>query len=218
MIGKIKSVAILILILFTVFSAYSLWSGKKVNSALSADILDVVNKNSTLQVELNEKQEELASVNSLALEQSKELSKQASEIDRLETLSSQTRVTTQTVFQEVKIPVIDTIVVVNTDTVYTRLASYSDKWLSFNARVFPNELKIDSISIINKFTLEVGFEKQGVFKKPVPRAYLLNKNPYTRINEITSIQFIEVTPWYNKNGYWLALGVVGGFILKNQLE
>ena len=167
---------------------------------------------------MNEKGEELSSVNSLVLDQSKELSKQASEIDRLQALSSQTRITTRTVFQDIVVPVIDTIVVVKTDTVRARIASFSDKWLTFSARVLPAALRLDTVSIVNEFTLEVGYEKQGVFKKPIPRAYLLNKNPYTRINEITSIQFIGVTPWYDKNGYWLVLGIVGGFILNNQLK
>ena len=215
---KIKSFVILILLLLVAFAAYSVWQTNKANSGLSGDVIDLVNEKNTLTSEINEKGEELASVNSLVLKQSKELSEQASEIDRLQTLSSQTRVITNTVFSDVEVPIIDTLIVENIDTVYVRSAAYSDEWLTFRARVLPSALKLDTVSITNRFTLEIGYEKQGLFKKPVPRAYLLSENPYTRTNEITSIQFEAETPWHQRKGLWLVTGLIGGFVLNNQLK
>jgi len=197
---------------------FQFFSNEKISSALSSDIIDLINEKSSIHRELLESGAELASVNSLVLEQSKEISQQATKINKLSILASQTRVKTKTEFVEIEIPLLDTIIINSTDTIRASKITFEDKWLNIHGWIYDDSLKIDTLTIQNKFTLEIGRERNGLFMRSTPKAYLLNENPYTTTDDITSIQFDEKKPWYEKKSIWLGVGFVLGTITNSKIK
>ena len=210
-----KTISLIILIVCLFFAIGGSFSLKTKNENLSFDLLKLSKENQNIYNSLNKFGEEIASSNSIVLNQSREISKQASEIDSLKTLKSQTKIKLITEFKDILIPFQDSIFIQKSDTVFFTKAEYSDDWISFSSEIKKEGLKINNISITNRYTVEIGYEKQGFFEKPIPRAYILNENPYTTTQTIQSFQFESVKPWHQKKGTWFVGGLIAGLIFNN---
>ncbi len=113
-----KTISLIILIVCLFFAIGGSFSLKTKNENLSFDLLKLSKENQNIYNSLNKFGEEIASSNSIVLNQSREISKQASEIDSLKTLKSQTKIKLITEFKDILIPFQDSIFIQKSDTVF----------------------------------------------------------------------------------------------------
>ena len=94
---------------------------------------------------------------------------------------------------ETKIITKDSLV---TDSVCGKCSFYfsnSNPWYSVDASVYPTEtpnqlsLSLD-LKVKNEYSIIVGEEKQGLFKKPKPFVEVLNHNPYSETESLRTYQ------------------------------
>ena len=139
------------------------------------------------------------------------------EIDRLKKVQSQVNVITTTI--------IDTVVVSHTDTVvqyfngdaYLKLPhsyNYSTEFLSFDALIKSDGLTLNSLKLDNKTTVNVGFKKQGLFKRDLPVVELKHTNPYIKTLGVTNVVIEEKKNPLKDNRVWCGLGLLVGLIIK----
>jgi hypothetical protein len=105
--------------------------------------------------------------------------------------------------------------ITSTDTIEYQKFSHSEKWFSINGKVQKKQLIIDSLSIHNEYTIEVGDAKVGLFKKE-KRIYVRNENPYTSTDDLKFFILQDERKWYQKDG-WKIIGtaIVTTFIVRN---
>lgn len=94
---------------------------------------------------------------------------------------------------ETKITTKDSLV---TDSVCGKCSFYfsnSNPWFSVDASIYPTEtpnqlsLSLD-LKVKNEYSVIVGEEKQGLFKKPKPFVEVLNHNPYSETESLRTYQ------------------------------
>ena len=94
---------------------------------------------------------------------------------------------------ETKIITKDSLV---TDSVCGKCSFYfsnSDSWFSVDASIYPTEtpnqlsLSLD-LKVKNEYSVIIGEEKQGLFKKPKPFVEVLNHNPYSETKSLKTYQ------------------------------
>jgi len=94
---------------------------------------------------------------------------------------------------ETKITTKDSLV---TDSVCGKCSFYfsnSNPWFSVDASIYPTKtpnqvgLSLD-LKVKNKYSVIVGEEKQGLFKKPKPFVEVLNHNPYSETESLKTYQ------------------------------
>ena len=94
---------------------------------------------------------------------------------------------------ETKISTKDSLV---TDSVCGKCSFYfsnSNPWFSVDASIYPTEtsnqlsLSLD-LKVKNEYSVIVGEEKQGLFKKPKPFVEVLNHNPYSETESLRTYQ------------------------------
>ena len=94
---------------------------------------------------------------------------------------------------ETKIITKDSLV---TDSVCGKCSFYfsnSNPWFSVDASIYPSEklnqlnLSLD-LKVKNEYSVIVGEEKQGLFKKPKPFVEVLNHNPYSETESLKTYQ------------------------------
>ena len=80
---------------------------------------------------------------------------------------------------------------------------------------FPSWKNELSILLKNQYTIEVGDEKVGLFKKE-KRIYVRNENPHTSTDDLKFFILEDDRKWYQKDA-WKIIGtaVVTTFILRN---
>lgn len=69
--------------------------------------------------------------------------------------------------------------------------NYNDTWFSFNGFIDSLGLNIDSLSMINKFDVTIGYKKPDkplkFLRKKQPVVELISYNPYTSVNYVNNI-------------------------------
>ena len=94
---------------------------------------------------------------------------------------------------ETKITTKDSLV---TDSVCGKCSFYfsnSNPWFSVDASIYPtdtpNQLSLSlDLKVKNEYSVIVGEEKQGLFKKPKPFVEVLNHNPYSETESLRTYQ------------------------------
>ena len=94
---------------------------------------------------------------------------------------------------ETKITTKDSLV---TDSVCGKCSFYfsnSNPWFSVDASIYPtktpNQLSLSlDLKVKNEYSVIVGEEKQGLFKKPKPFVEVLNHNPYSETESLKTYQ------------------------------
>ena len=94
---------------------------------------------------------------------------------------------------ETKITTKDSLV---TDSVCGKCSFYfsnSNPWFSVDASIYPtktpNQLSLSlDLKVKNEYSVIVGEEKQGLFKKPKPFVEVLNHNPYSETKSLRTYQ------------------------------
>jgi uncharacterized protein YxeA len=104
-----------------------------------------------------------------------------------------------TVFNE-SITIKDNTPIEKTDS--TTTFNYSNKWISLDGSI--KDSLTFNLSIINKYSVIIGYESNGFFKNKTPYSLITNENPYSIVTSIKSYK-VKV-----KKPKW-SFGVTAGY-------
>ena len=181
----------------------------------SSDIEDLLKEKQGIEKLIDERGRESAYLRATILTKDKAIQKQLKEIDQLKTLDTKIKIVNHTRIDTLVLELHDTTLITSTDTIKYQKFSHSEKWFSIDGKVQKKQLIIDSLSIHNAYTIEVGDEKVGLFKKE-KRIYVRNENPHTSTDDLKFFILEDDRKWYQKDA-WKIIGtaVVTTFILRN---
>ena len=96
--------------------------------------------------------------------------------------------------------------------------TYSDQWFSFNGKVSSDGLDIDSMSMINKFDVTIGWKKPDkpfkFLRKKEPVVELISYNPYSEVNYVNNIVVDDRnSSIFTSKPAMLISGAVGGYVI-----
>jgi hypothetical protein len=181
----------------------------------SSAIEDLLHEKKGIEKLVDEQGRESAYLKATILTKNKAIEKQLKEISNLKTLDTKIKIVNTTQIDTLVLELHDTTIVTSTDTIRYQNFNYSEKWFSINGKVKEKQLLIDSLKIHNQYTIEVGDEKVGLFKKE-KRIYVRNENPYTSTDDLKFFILQDERKWYQKDA-WKIIGtaVVTTLLLRN---
>jgi hypothetical protein len=180
-------------------------------------------------VERNEFGEQLAYQDQLLINEKQAKDLLAMENSSLKKIASSTKTKTVTKIKEVYIPfgevvhareLSDTNEIEESDLNAENYRPFglSTEWYSLNGRVFSEGLIVDSLSIKNEITTNIGWKKDKWYKKKYAVVEVKNTNPHT---EVTGMQNVVVRPpkkkFFQTTAFKVGVGVVGGLYLSTKL-
>jgi hypothetical protein len=181
----------------------------------SSDIEDLLREKQGIEKLIDEQGRESAYLRATILTKDKAIQKQLKEISQLNTLDTKISIVNHTQIDTLILELHDTTIVTSNDTIRYQRFAHSEKWFELAGKVEKKQLIIDSLKIKNQYTIEVGDEKVGLFKKE-KRVYVRNENPYTSTDDLKFFILEDKRKWYQKDA-WKIIGtaVVTTFILRN---
>ena len=181
----------------------------------SSDIEDLLRDKKGIEKIIDERGRESAYLKATILTKDKAIQKQLKEIQQLKSLDTKISIVNHTQIDTLILELHDTTIVTSNDTIRYQRFTHSEKWFELAGKVEKKQLIIDSLKIKNQYTIEVGDEKVGLFKKE-KRVYVRNENPYTSTDDLKFFILEDKRKWYQKDA-WKIIGtaVVTTFILRN---
>lgn len=176
-------------------------------------ILALTNNNVELQKTIDSQGREITSTQNIVLAQTDEIQAQLKEIDELKKLEQKIVFKTETKYETLTIPIYDTLIVIQTDTVEAKGFVYNDTWLNLSANILDDHVIFDSLKVFNKYNIEFGESKGGLFKKKEKMVYIRNDNPHTTTQEVASFKLEETPKWYQRGVWKFIGGGVGALLL-----
>jgi hypothetical protein len=198
-----------IVIVFLTFDGCN--SRNKYQNSLD-QILSLTKANTELQKTIDDQGREITSTQNIVLAQTDEIQKQLKEIDDLKKLEQKVVFTTETKYETLTIPIYDTLIVIKMDTIEAKGFVYNDTWLNLSANILDDQVIFDSLKVYNKYNIEFGETKGGLFKKKEKMVYIRNDNPHSTTKEVASFKLEETPKWYQR-GVWKVLGGGVGALL-----
>lgn len=175
-------------------------------------ILALTKANTELQKTIDEQGREITSTQNVVLAQTDEIQEQLKEIDELKKLEQKVVFSTETKYETLTIPIYDTLIVIKMDTIEAKGFVYNDTWLNLSANILDDQVIFDSLKVYNKYNIEFGETKGGLFKKKEKMVYIRNDNPHSTTKEVASFKLEETPKWYQR-GVWKVLGGGVGALL-----
>jgi hypothetical protein len=198
-----------IVIVFLTFDGCN--SRNKYQNSLD-QILSLTKANTELQKTIDDQGREITSTQNIVLAQTDEIQTQLKEIDDLKKLEQKVVFTTETKYETLTIPIYDTLIVIKMDTIEAKGFVYNDTWLNLSANILDDQVIFDSLKVYNKYNIEFGETKGGLFKKKEKMVYIRNDNPHSTTKEVASFKLEETPKWYQR-GVWKFLGGGVGALL-----
>jgi hypothetical protein len=198
-----------IVIVFLTFDGCN--SRNKYQNSLD-QILSLTKANTELQKTIDDQGREITSTQNIVLAQTDEIQTQLKEIDDLKKLEQKVVFTTETKYETLTIPIYDTLIVIKMDTIEAKGFVYNDTWLNLSANILDDQVIFDSLKVYNKYNIEFGETKGGLFKKKEKMVYIRNDNPHSTTKEVASFKLEETPKWYQR-GVWKVLGGGVGALL-----
>ncbi len=176
---------------------------------------DLLHEKKGVEKLVDEQGRESSYLRATILTKDKAIQKQLKEISQLKTLDTKIKIANHTRIDTLVLELHDTTLITSTDTIKYQKFSHLDEWFSINGKVQEKQLIIDSLNIKNQYTIEVGDEKVGLFKKE-KRIYVRNENPHTSTDDLKFFILEDDRKWYQKDA-WKIIGtvVVTTFLLRN---
>jgi hypothetical protein len=175
-------------------------------------ILALTEANTQLQKTIDDQGREITSTQNVVLAQTDEIQAQLKEIDELKKLEQKVVFSTETKYETLTIPIYDTLIVIKMDTIEAKGFVYNDTWLNLSANILDDQVIFDSLKVFNKYNIEFGETKGGLFKKKEKMVYIRNDNPHSTTKEVASFKLEETPKWYQR-GVWKFLGGGVGALL-----
>lgn len=207
-----KDILIVFLAVMLIVIGYKSCQNESLLREQSIDILDYKSNNQIISKTIDDKNREITEVKSLVIQQSEIISKHLKEIQKLKSLDAKIVFETKTLYDSIKITMTDTLIINSLDTISARKVNYKDKWLLINGFTYNDTLFFDSLIVDNKYSIEIGDVRNGLFKKKKV-AYIVNENPYSKTTMAQSFIIKDDKKWYQKKGVqMLGLGLGVFFI------
>lgn len=180
----------------------------------------------SFKVERNEFGEQLAYQEQLFINEKQAKELLAMENSSLKKIASSTKTKTVTKIKEVYIPfeeMVSARELSSDEVVDTMDRSYKQfglttEWYAIKGKVFNKGISIDSLSIKNEITTNIGWKKDKWYKKKYAVVEVKNTNPYT---EVTGLQNVVVQPpkkkFFQTTAFKIGVGAVGALYLRTKL-
>lgn len=211
-----KEIIIIALSLFCISIAYK--SCKKNNEieALQKQLSESSIDNNFLSQERDNLGRQITSANQTIFKKNKDLESSLKEIQELKRLDSKIVFSNITSYDTIQMRTVDTLIITVDDTLIAKKFKYDDKWLYMNGLVQDTVIIFDSLSISNKYKIEIGDFKKNFLSKKEKRVFIINENPHTDTQTIQSLTFVDEQKWYER-GFWkfLAGGLAVFVITRN---
>jgi hypothetical protein len=173
-------------------------------SQSTIDLLKLQQENLQLKKTIDDKGREIANIQVVVLDKDKKIQEQLKEINKLKSLDVKVIVDTKTIYDTMTIALHDTTIVTKTDTIRYQKFNFNDEWLILEGRVDNSKLFFDTLQVNNKYKIEIGEEKVGLFKKQ-KKVYVINENPHTSTNDLQAFVLNDKKKWYQKD-VWKIVG------------
>lgn len=99
---------------------------------------------------------------------------------------------------------------------------YNDTWFAFSGTVDSIGLTIDSLSMINKFDVTIGWKKPDkpfkFLRKKQPVVELISYNPYTKVNYVNNIVVDKKESIFNSKLAYAIYGTAAGIVIGTQIK
>jgi hypothetical protein len=175
----------------------------KETSQSTIDLLKLQQDKLELKKTIDDKGREIANIQVIVLDKDKKIQEQLKEINKLKSLDTKVILDTKTIYDTLTIALHDTTVISKTDTVKYKKFNFNDDWLVIKGKVENSKLIFDSLQVNNKYKIEIGDEKVGLFKKE-KKVYVINENPHTSTSDLQSFVLNDKKKWYQKDVWKIA--------------
>jgi hypothetical protein len=172
-------------------------------SQSTIDLLKLQQDKLELKKTIDDKGREISNIQVVVLEKDKKIQEQLKEIKKLKSLDVKVILDTKTVYDTMTIALHDTTIITKTDTIKYQKFNFNDDWLILNGKVSDSKLIFDSLQVNNKYKIEIGDERVGLFKKE-KKVYVINENPHTSTNDLQSFVLSDKKKWYQKDVWKIA--------------
>jgi hypothetical protein len=183
-------------------------------SQSTIDLLKLQQDKLELKKTIDDKGREIANIQVVVLEKDKKIQEQLKEIKKLKSLDVKVIIDTKTIYDTMTIALHDTTIISKTDTIKYQKFNFNDEWLVIKGKVDNSKLIFDSLQVNNKYKIEIGDERVGLFKKE-KKVYVINENPHTSTNDLQSFVLKDKKKWYQKDVWKIAgASILTYFIVK----
>ena len=148
--------------------------------------------------ERNEKGELIAKATSIVFE-NEQLAKQLKD-ERLKKLRTKIEFQTETIYDTILMNIHDTIIIENGVEVVKRTFEHKTEWIKIKGEVHDSIVNIKELAIHDSLDVQVGYEKDGWFKKKNV-VVIKSKNPNSDLQNIQPYEFKENKKWHQKDGW-----------------
>lgn len=186
-------------------------SARSKNKAI-ADLLMQTDENNRLKQTIDEQGRQLTYAKTLVIPEIPEVQEQLKESD-LKTIETKVVFQTETEYDTLVLTLRDTAIVINHDTIKVERFCFQDEWLNLDGMVKEDVIQFDTLSVSNKYTIEVGEKKLGFLKGTEKTIYIRNENPHTKTKEVLSYVIEPQKKWYQRNGWKITGGMGLGFLI-----
>jgi predicted nuclease with TOPRIM domain len=176
------------------------------------DILQFENGQMVAEVEKerNEKGQLIVKATSIVFE-NEQLEEQLKD-ERLKKLRTKVEFQTETIYDTILMNIHDTIVIENGIEIKKRTFEHKTEWISLKGEVHDSIVNIKEITIHDSLDVQVGLEKDGLFKKKNV-VIIKSKNPNSDLKDIKPYEFKEKKKWYQRDGWKFVTGGVVALII-----
>ena len=176
------------------------------------DILQFENGQMVAEVEKerNEKGQLIVKATSIVFE-NEQLEEQLKD-ERLKKLRTKVEFQTETIYDTILMNIHDTIVIENGIEIKKRTFVHKTEWISLKGEVHDSIVNIKEIIIHDSLDVQVGLEKDGLFKKKNV-VVIKSKNPNSDLKDIKPYEFKEKKKWYQRDGWKFVTGGVVALII-----
>jgi hypothetical protein len=211
--NTIKNILIAIMAIIIVMMKFQSCNLEKKNNEAVLSLLQLTQEKGELEKKVDEQGREISVAQNIILQKTNEIESQLKEIDELHTLTTKVQIRNRTVYNKIEVPLHDTLFIMRYDTIEAKSFEFNDGWLIMQGAIADSVLTFDSLSVVNKFNIEIGERKQGWFKKKEQVVYVRNANPHTKTDELYSYTLEDNKKWYQKDGLKIAGTAILTFLL-----
>jgi hypothetical protein len=211
--NTIKNILIAIMAIVIVMMKFQSCNLEKKNNEAVLSLLQLTQEKGELEKKVDEQGREISVAQNIILQKTNEIESQLKEIDELQTLTTKVQIRNRTVYNKIEVPLHDTLFIMRYDTIEAKSFEFNDGWLVMKGAIADSVLTFDSLSVVNKFNIEIGERKQGWFKKKEQVVYVRNANPHTKTDELYSYTLEDNKKWYQKDGLKIAGTAILTFLL-----
>jgi len=172
-------------------------------SQSTIDLLKLQQDKLELKKTIDDKGREISNIQVVVLEKDNKIQEQLKEIKKLKSLDVKVILDTKTIYDTLTIALHDTTIISKTDTIKYQKFNFNDDWLVIKGKIDNSKLIFDSLQVNNKYKIEIGDERVGLFKKE-KKVYVINENPHTSTNDLQSFVLNDKKKWYQKDVWKIA--------------